>query len=662
MSTYTLQANQSAIIRYTNQAANDHTSSTFVDYHYLDALLISFEPFPESKQYEGIINSNIYLYVTPPTTYQREIYYNRLGSKFDQTNVTYSNAPYIFSDVNFKTISYYNSPGWFSGSFQFNAQETLDYLREGVGIRFDRYHTDLPAPIYTSHSSNIPYIVVTTTGTAAKRELSSLSPTSGYIYKFRENNFSWSTKQDYPTYKSIITVSTVFKWRVAEGEQENTIELGTASSVTIPAGTFTSDSIQWSVELTFNTGDTAISKWYTLSTVEPTSTATAISPNDTILDGSVNNIFAWKHSIASGTLPTGFDLQISHDGTNWETVKSETSSATQTELTPEQIGVGDVYWRVRTYNTESVAGEWSNIAHVLSVAAPAIPAIAITSLEPRFSIRWENNSQQAYEIMVDDKIISQYFGTENEYTYTSWLDDGEHTVSVRIQNEYGLWSEWSTASLPISNVAGPEIILTANLLSPQLSWQASGYDGYVVYRDGEKIAETISNSFIDNFANGEVKYQVRGFYSSSGNYGISNEVTAIITYQTLNLFDTATGAQISLGRATRQTRQTSVQRSRDVSLIHYSGDEKPTAEIGFAKNLKYSFECAFLPSEKDDIKKFLNILEHAVCLRDQYGEKIIGITDNIREIKTHFNISFSVTIQEISFDEVKANENLQLQN
>ena len=56
--------------------------------------------------------------------------------------------------------------------------------------------------------------------------------------------------------------------------------------------------------------------------------------------------------------------------------------------------------------------------------------------------------------------------------------------------EYGLWSDWGSAALPVTNVPGENIQLHANVDNEvSLVWSTSGkYDFYIVERDGVAIS------------------------------------------------------------------------------------------------------------------------------------------------------------------------------
>lgn len=104
---------------------------------------------------------------------------------------------------------------------------------------------------------------------------------------------------------------------------------------------------------------------------------------------------------------------------------------------------------MRTYNADGIAGEWSDAAQIVVIAAPTAPSIQIKSTGPRPSISWQTSEQEAYQVELDGKLSGgTHYGTEKTWTSPAYLSDGSHTVRVRVQNQYGMWSDWGAAALP----------------------------------------------------------------------------------------------------------------------------------------------------------------------------------------------------------------------
>lgn len=680
MGTYTLQATKSAILRYNNQTANDHTSKTFQAVNSNDALLIGFEEMPAEAQKEEITAVKLFIRTTGQGfggTYYKFRAMN-LEFSWDESTVNYSAKEaedFIFHAAGFGLVS--------SGSSQ---QSTVEFTPDSFeyftrysianivsyGIQIYGEGTDLFTDIIfdTAKGSNKPYIEISTTGKPPEIQyVTELTPgassasSAPYIDKAKETYFKWKTVRTGVSVSGN-NLTHFFLWKKQDAESWNEInnvefDNGNYYKTTIPANTFPAGKIEWKVKAQLGSS-TEYSSPYFISTEESIPTAKCEYPKDTLLSME-DTTFAWDYIITSGGNQYAFELQKSTDGTEWTTLVAKTvSTETSTIVPAASLTGGDMYWRVRVYNNDDVASEWSDPAKVLVVAAPAAPGIVITSDAPRFSIRWSAADQQGYEVAVDGVTVLSRYGTVSTYTYDDWLTDGSHTVAVRVQNKYSLWSEWSTAALPILNTPGATIILGAKAAPvPQIRITSNGYDYYVVYRSGKRVAKVkpgILTTFTDNFANGENTYIVRGGYDENGNYGESAEITVTAGYDTLTLYDTVSGKRLRLGNAKRQTRETNLTISRNATLTHYSGAQLPTAETGQQRDRRYQFECAFSTrDERENAEALEAMLGHIVCVCDQYGTALVGIASSARVTVSQFMYSYTVSVDEVDFDEVTAN-------
>lgn len=692
MGTYTLQATKSAILRYNNQTANDHTSEAFDNIKQNDIFIFGgFGNFPQSAMTEQVITLAIYAYGLNKGNLSADFDVDYMSSEWDERTITYKTAPIFFGRGTEKRIGSNTVESTVIDSYSNSLDTSTVGTNGGFALwrhdSFWQYGTALKAispsyPIiekcewYTSNSATYkPYAKLETTG--AIPSISYVTDNSPGVYSDSSSVRPWLDKKTEITFKGKIVftgaslsnrnVTLILRWKKYEESTWNEISQNKTVSDTretysfaVPANTFPSGVIVWEVTVTDEIGSTKSSGEYEFSTAESVPLARCKHPKDSLLE-KVDTIFAWYYTEAHGAIQYAFELQKSTDGTEWTTLVAKTvSTETSTTVPAASLTGGDMYWRVRVYNNDNIASEWSDPAKVLVVAAPAAPGIVITSDAPRFSIRWSAADQQGYEVAVDGVTVFSRYGTVSTYTYDDWLADGSHTVAVRVQNKYSLWSEWSTAALPILNTPGAAINLGAKAAPvPQIRITSNGYDYYVVYRDGKKVAKVkpgILTTFTDNFANGENIYIVRGGYDEDGNYGESAEITVTAGYDTLTLYDTVSGKRLRLGNAKRQTRETNLTISRNATLTHYSGAQMPTAEIGQQRDRRYQFECAF--STRDE-RKNAEVLEamlgHIICVCDQYGTALIGIASSARLAVSQFLYSYTISVDEVDFDEVSAN-------
>lgn len=651
MPTVTLHANKSAIIDHTATNSNDHTSAS-TKAGTSQYLAVGFEELPQAYWFNKLERLLVYVYVNSSAElFPDKISVHRYLSEFDAGSITFNTKPKTdyLTQVTVLSSDY---PGYCYGfTDQSWGNVPLDAVR--YGCQFRSYDCSMQ----TSHGSNKPYLEITFKDTIVGLQLSDLTPSAGaVVLKKKPASFSWkaAVSEDDQCYKDVEVKSTVFRWK-GESGSVHTINAGSALSVEIPANTFSEDSIQWQVEVTANSGAVTTSDWVTVSTVEMTSSAVTVSPKNTVIDGSATNVFAWEHVIETGTDQTAFDLQTSTDGSSWTTLQARATADTFTEVPGATFSSGSLYWRVRTYNSDNKPGQWSEPAHCIVIAAPATPAIVVSDGSPRFAIRWQQSGQQAYELMIDGSVIAKTFSAESFYRHGGYLEPGMHTVRVRIQNKYQLWSEWGTASLQIENVEGAAIQLSASGNNEVgLSWSTSGnYAGYIVYRNGVKIAETAETAYVDHFAVGEAVYQVRGVYADSGNYTLSNVAAVTVSPETLLIACVSDPVWIKLPLSTSSLRSAGLSASQSVTYTHYIGSGLPGVEIGEAVSKSYDLDCAFKVTDLGRIRQFESLLGKVVCIKTPSQRRIVGVLSQMTARENRFYVTYSVPVTEVRWEEME---------
>jgi len=481
----------------------------------LGAAYLYFEwAVPDAVKYADV--SNVVLYLSGTDGGQVFIY---LPLAHKGTN--YSNATYKKLTV----ISYPTGAGkyTFGGSGATNG-ETIHYSTLQNGILITNYYNQRSA-VYTglASSSLKPRLEVTYSGRATPT-VEAMSPSEGsYAAKAAENVFSWSIGKSFPCLADFAQTSATFQWRASAGGTINSAAVsGGTQSYTLPTGAFTTSSPQWRVTVTCDDGSTVTSDWVTLNTVESLSAAEPVSPKGVVVDGSKEVVFQWRHVISTGTAQTGYDLQTSADGTTWTTRKSETTAEQRGTLAAGTLTAGTSYWRVRTYNTDSAAGAWSEAAQITVVTAPAAPGVTITAATPRAAFRWSGSGQQAYQYQIDDHDSGMLFGTASAVRSPVLLDNGQHVARVRIQNEYGLWSDWGSAGFQVTNSPGSAIYLDGTGdYAARLTWQTQGsYDAFYVYRDGLPIGKTAAPAG-QTVLRTELEWEQGGIKTEDGKNGSS---------------------------------------------------------------------------------------------------------------------------------------------
>lgn len=656
---FNLYCSAFAILKNDAQNVNDHTTSP-AEINYNDLLYLQFQPPSDGTEYKKLVDDWSYLsaYIAEAgREYDEDVnlHVGGLMEPFDPLTVTYTTRQtYHVSDAKIENIEIASLPKQYSSTY---GLVIIDAVRNGVYL--STYYGGNQWASITTKGANRPYIPVTVDDTVTcGLDVNSVSPESGSIIKTEQNTFTWGTKATAKCMAALEQASAVFRWRSGASGTIHTISIsGNTQSVTVPANTFAgTTSIQWQVAITANSGVTTTSDWVTLSTADATPTAAPLSPVDTVIDGSKDVLFQWQHSISTGTAQSKADLQKSTDGSTWTTLATVTGAAKQWTCPAGTLTSSIKYWRVRTYNADGIAGAWSDAAQIVVIAAPTAPSIQIKSTGPRPSISWQTSEQEAYQVELDGKLSGgTHYGTDKTWTSPAYLADGSHTVRVRVQNQYGMWSNWGTAALPVTNTPGASITLSVQTSSvADLSWQTSGsYDFYLVYRNGKPIAKLTQTQYTDELSSGSTTYQVRGCYADSSNYGLSSAVTATITTgQYVTLYGIASGKKVTLKHCGLKNQPVQNAINRDIQYIYMYGSTYPHAERSEFVTKKVGGTAVFLPDE--DKAGFDALIGELVCLKTQSGEMVIGYlnetsdTSRVNPDKSVVNFS----IQQIDYAEV----------
>ena len=644
----TIYANQSAYLPYMYPNTNDHSSATFTPTDTRDLVLFGFAAVPESVKFKIIDKIKLFLHGVGAwvySTYQMFEYWP-LSEEFGEDTVTYNNKPEIMWGYGRGVEASKNAAAqWYSGEKPADAG-AVNACKYGIAVQEIK-------SIDTSRSAYRPYMVITYLDNDATATVGGLTPKSGYIPKTKDNVFSWGIYRSGLCIEDIKAASTTFRWRAGTSGTIKTIACGTAQKVTVPAGTFTTNDIQWSVSVTLNTGATVTSDWITLSTAEAAPTAKPVSPSGIVIDATIVNRFSWQHIISTGTPQSKADLQWSADGTTWNTLAAVTGENQHYDVPANTFTSGTKYWRVRTYNTDGTPSEWSDKAEFIAINAPSAPSIVIQSTGPRPRITWQTTEQEAYQLTLSNGFASgTVYGTEKAWRSPVYLADGSYTVRVRVQNKYGMWSEWSAAALPVSHTEGEAITLSVDAgHEAALTWQTAGsYDFYLIERDGIAIARTAQKQYIDHTSIGSTTYRVRGCYADSDNYGVSNSATAEILPETNMICDLATGVWLEMRLSETQLRTNRASFTAGVSTVHLAGLAYPVEERSEQRDRAISVACAWPHSQRAAALALEALVGRLVCLKDHYGNMAIGtlpsLESNIDEFMRRYAFTVSHTHRE----------------
>ena len=663
--TLTLTANKSAAISRTSSNAatdfNNHTSATVdlswnlsrVDTNYL---LAGFPAVAASYDYKPILRAVVKAYLSCDSVYTtaatKKVWVEGVTSDWDEASVTSRKVAFAPGS------GFVSVPGGAAGVYQFSAlseESARHVLLHGCAI-----HSYSALMWYlsvgTSRYSSPPQLLITFDDSNVQPKLTTPAPASGVrLNKASAITFSTSLVQsDVFTIKRLTPASGTFEYRL-KGASSTTTAAATISSTTIsytaPANTFAAGEYEYRFSVTDNLGQTVYTAWSSFDTRDTVSTATADEPSGNLLDGDQPISFRWTHINESGSAQTKAELQKSADGSTWTALTTVTGSANEYSAPAGTFASGTWFWRVRTFNLDNVAGAWSDAASFVTVSAPSTPKV-IVQASPRPLITWQTNEQSAYQIQLDTAVDTTDYGSGKSWRSPVYLDDGLHVARVRVQNSYGVWSEWGSATFTVSHTAGGAIVLTVDAdHRAELSWSYAGsWTEFVVYRDGVAIAKTTDYSYTDDYSVGTVRYQVRACASDGTyNYSLSNEVTVSVMPETVMLSALGSGKWLFLRLSTAQHRTNTIKASRTFSLTHLSGRKFPEAEL--TEFCDRSISVSYATDDEAEKAALETLMGSPVCLKTPGGKMVIGILDTLSETESMFYSSYTFAVSQMHYPE-----------
>ena len=687
MPTFTVQASGSTAVAVNHPNTNysdlaqyklfaEPFTGTRGDVNKGDNIYIKFPTPGDAYKFKRVTKVTFTIYAQPTEeseTGYKQIwaYVKGLTSPLDVSTVTYATRPSVYqqtggltqhADGDWSTL---NEIIQLSADLKPYSEESKIELKSGIKNGFVFAFRGAPsgtseAIFYGEKSTRKPFLTCEYSNDNVGIKADNFSPSSGaFVNRFQKNTFTWGATDDTTItqvcFAEIKQTSAVFEWRVKNASTSNTISVsGATTACTVPANTFPSGTIEWRVKATANSGTTTTSAWQEITATDVTPTAKPVSPSGIVIDATIVNRFSWQHIISTGTPQSKADLQWSADGTTWNTLATVTGENQYYDVPANTFTSGTKYWRVRTYNTDGTASAWSEKAEFIAINAPSAPSIVIQSTGPRPRITWQTSEQEAYQLTLSSGYASgTVYGTEKAWRSPVYLADGSYTVRVRVQNKYGMWSEWSAAALPVSHTEGEAITLSAGAShEAALAWQTAGsYDFYLIERDGVAIARTVQKQYIDHTSIDSVTYRVRGCYADSDNYGLSNTVTAEILPDTAMICDLESGTWQRLPLSETILRTNRISRAATISTVHLSGLAYPVAERTEFRDMAMQISCAFTAKNRAAALALEAIVGRLVCAKTTQGDMVTGYLTALEKNADAIMSRYSFEIQNIHREE-----------
>ena len=385
----------------------------------------------------------------------------------------------------------------------------------------------------------------------------------------------------------------------------------------------------------------------------------------------------WSYNSPFDVFPSRFDIRYRIGDA--ETIESEEwvevstfsqcglPAATTVTTRPEAMQKR-LQWQVMAYGEAGDPGPWSDIARAFIIGVPQTPVVVDVTNSGRPQVTFSAQDAMAWEFeMAECDAFAEITYTTGERAFTGefthtaekFIPNGNYFARLRISNEYGISSEWSTPFPFEISVAAPAAVklTTANNLqfSTHLRFDGEGRTVYVYRAEIEsgdflRIARVEdANAFEDWTVRPGTRYKY--FLRVVGeNFGFadSNIETAKASFRettiaTADAPDNMLELLVQLGGKPTKNSQF----SQEKTLTHFAGREKPVLQMG--THTSRDANLAFYVN-LSDLERLEELAQsgQVLILRDWrlgviFGTITGGIGGNAAGFGNHAQVSFSFT-------------------
>lgn len=559
----------------------------------------------------------------------------------DYPNYTWLNLEFL----GYKSDSSSYSPREFWDAFTYFLKNQVAILYVGGSARGNGITT---TTINSSRTSNFPYMEI-----VIDKDFLEVEPNNfSFVDATQPFVFGWSFPSSMYLYDPVIEQKSA-EIRIKKSGEDNFTSYYSDENgqYTLPANTLEVGNYEWQIEINTNDERTATSEWKGFTTTDALSDPVIVYPNQIVIDGSQSIKLEWEHVISTGSLPRGFDLQYRKNNGEWQTITEQRDTDAQYyDLPGNTLPSGNVEWRVRTYNSNLVAGNWSNPGVVIVRGASPAPIITQITTQPRPTITWEAEGQIMAQIRIGD-IVKTLYSAAKTYKWPDFLPDGPVMVEVRVQNEFGLWSQWGSMTVTIKNQAQEPVAISARIINYSASLSVvSSYPNNYIYRDGVLLGKVSQVddilSYIDYESVGKHNYQAMGV-DEQDNYQMSNMITVIVSLDCGMIGQAQSPEWIMLKRRRGSFPAHSIKTKKPVSLIYYQGKSLPVAHVSESLEVEHTLEFTVDKSTADQLQKLIG---ESIIYKDVRGDLIVGVMSGIecsRDRSTDVKITIDETQKEV---------------
>ena len=470
-----------------------------------------------------------------------------------------------------------------------------------------------------------------------------LNPSAGFLRYDSANTLTLNNTNEQAMINTFVASGGTLKYKLSSASSYSSLPF-TGETVTMPANTL-SNGQNYNIYADFTTtndlsGSTEVGNY---TTVDAIGTTTGQTPNNSIEYGNVT--FTWTYRNNTGTAQYAYDLDISDDGTTYTTVLSHVvTSATTATYTVNTAG--GKYWRVRGYNQNDIAGNYSTPLYFVNNIPPSPPVITNISGAGRLTVTWAADNQSAYEVEVyngDTRVYDStvVYAADTTHLINEYLPNGTYSIRIKTINIYGHTSDYATTVYTITNVGSLNVSGSYENGTATLSYPEGYYAKYYIQRDGETVAKTTEKTYTDMFMNGTATYTVIAV-NSDDSYAIGTAtVTGTVPFTRFVDLD---GNVYDISKRWQQRIGVQVSNEAEYDTALYLGAKRPAHTFGTGRIRRYAIAFTYEGDYTVFIGKVLRYM-------DIYGNADFVVVPNINEVEARYGNELTASLEVTDYNE-----------
>lgn len=336
-------------------------------------------------------------------------------------------------------------------------------------------------------------------------------------------------------------------------------------------------------------------------------------PVDINIKNTIDHIFTWSYSEDVNVGQKSFDIEWSTDGESWSATHVESENHYHT-FVANTFPAGSIQWRVKVTNNDDQVSDYSYGAFNAIGVTDAPDNITVTN-DAKPTISWTVDNQDAFEIVIVEKGVNKYVSdmvvgsNARSYQIPIVLENGTYIASVRVLNQFGIYTDWTSASFVINKTAptAPEAFISyTDDYAVSIKSNDAG-ELYVLRKKSvdskfESIGALIGEFKDVTCLNGEsYDYVVRKY--SDGGIADSKAVTMTVNYSGLLIYCNDMFARIWITSDESMYLKARIGLNKFTKYSRTVGRKYPIRETNEWRNQSLDISGYIYKSDKDSIEK-----------------------------------------------------------